>query len=239
MTGARLAVIPARGGSKRLPHKNVKELVGKPMIVYTIEAALACRLFDAVVVSTDDGEIAAVAADHGAEVPFLRDAGLADDFTPVSAVTLDVLNRLDGAGRRFSEVAQLMANCPLRDADDIVASFRAFEATTHEAQVSVTGYGWLNPWWALQRDENGAAKPVFEERLTSRSQDLPPLFCPTGAIWWIKATALRREGTFHIERRALFELPWQKAVDIDDQADFEMAELLLRQRAARTADAEP
>lgn len=232
---ARLAVIPARGGSKRLPHKNVRTLAGKPMLAYTVEAALASGLFDMVVVSTDDREIAAVAAEHGAQVPFLRQAALADDFTPVSAVTLDALSRLDGDGQRFDEVAQLMANCPLRDAEDVKASLAAFQATPHEAQVSVTSYGWLNPWWALQRDEEGAAKAVFEERLRSRSQDLPPLFCPTGAIWWISADALRREGTFHIRRRAMFELAWHKAVDIDDQADFELAELLLRARAGRTA----
>src|SRR5690554_6678516 len=180
-----LAVIPARGGSKRLPRKNVMPLAGEPMIAHTIRAAVDSALFDLVVVSTDDEEIAAVAREFGAAVPFRRAAELADDHIFVSAVTLDTVRRLEQDGLRFGAVAQLMANCPLRDAADVIGSQHAFAATPHEAQVSVTKYGWLNPWWALQRDEQGNARPVFEEQLRKRSQDLPPLFCPTGAVWWM------------------------------------------------------
>jgi len=226
-----LAVIPARGGSKRLPGKNVMPLGGKPMIAHTIEAALGSRLFEMVVVSTDDEAIADIAVQHGAQVPFMRGAGLADDHTPVSAATADTVLRLEADGLRFDAVAQLMANCPLRDAEDVKGSAAAFASSQHAAQVSVTSYGWLNPWWALTREEDGSAKALFEEQLTQRSQDLPALYCPTGAVWWAETGALKEAGTFHLEKRALYELPWYKAVDIDDEADFELAELLLRQRA--------
>ena len=113
MENSTIAIIPARGGSKRVPGKNIRPLAGKPLIAYTIEAALTCGLFHRVVVSTDSEEIAAVARVHGAETPFLRSAGISDDVTPISAATADALERLDPAGVLYSAVAQLMANCPL------------------------------------------------------------------------------------------------------------------------------
>ena len=231
-----LAVIPARGGSKRLPGKNIRELLGKPMIVFTIEAALGSGLFERVVVSTDSPAIAAVARDAGAEVPFVRAPGLADDHTPVSAVTVDALQRLD-AGSHFAHVAQLMPNCPLRTADDIRASYAQFADSGAESQLSVTRFGWLNPWWAMRRNAQFALTPVFEASVTQRSQDLPDLFCPTGAVWWAGAAALRRTGTFHTPGRTGWEMPWQRAVDIDVEQDWQMAETLLRAAAVEGAHA--
>src|ERR1700733_10576572 len=119
-----IAIIPARGGSKRIPGKNIRPLAGKPLIAYTLAAADESGLFERVVVSTDSLEIAEMARRFGAEVPFLREATLADDFTPVSSVTVDALCRLDPAGDRFEVVAKLMPNCPLRTADDIIESYR-------------------------------------------------------------------------------------------------------------------
>ena len=226
-----LAVIPARGGSKRLPGKNTRELLGKPMIVFTIEAALGSGLFERIVVSTDSPAIAAVARDAGAEVPFVRSAALADDHTPVSAVTVDALQRLD-AGVHFAHVAQLMPNCPLRTADDIRASYAQFTETGAESQLSVTRFGWLNPWWAMRRNEQFTLTPVFEASVTQRGQDLPDLFCPTGAVWWAGADVLRRTGTFHTPARTGWEMPWQRAVDIDVEQDWRLAETLLRAAAA-------
>src|SRR5580698_5131234 len=119
MAATIVAIIPARGGSKRIPGKNIRPLAGKPIIAYTIAAALESGLFERVVVSTDSEAIAAIARQFKAEVPFLRDQALADDFTPVSSATADALLRLDPAGDRFDSVAQLMPNCPLRTAADV------------------------------------------------------------------------------------------------------------------------
>ncbi len=231
-----LAVIPARGGSKRVPGKNVRVMKGRPLIAYTVDAALESGLFERIVVSTDSPEIARVASDCGAEVPFIRDASLADDHTPVSAVTLDVLRRLDPRGGAFGLVCQLMANCPMRTAKDIVASYEAVRAADAESQLSVTRFGWLNPWWAFRLGQGNVLEPVFEDAVTQRSQDLPPVFCPTGAVWWVKANVLRREGTFHIPGRIGFELDWRHAVDIDTSEDWEMAELLMEMRSSRGGD---
>jgi N-acylneuraminate cytidylyltransferase len=223
---AKLAVIPARGGSKRIPRKNIRLLAGKPLLAYTVEAALLSGVFTRVVVSTDDKEIAAIAKTYGAEVPFLRDAHLADDQTHVSLVTLKVLEQLDPTDT-FMHVCQLMPNCPFRTAEDIQDSFRHFLATGAETQLSVTRYGWLNPWWAFQMPE-ARLEPLFPEALKQRSQDLPALYCPSGAIWWATAEALRRYQTFHSESRTGFELSWQHALDIDDEEDWAMAEVLVR-----------
>jgi len=222
-----LAVIPARGGPKRIPQKNLRPLSGRPLLAYTIEAALRCGAFERVIVTTDSPEIAEIACRHGADVPFLRDASLSGDFVPVSAATVDALERLDPGSVLYDCVCQLMPNCPLRTAEDIVDSFQQFRATRADSQISVVRYGWQNPWWAMRRDETFTLDPVFADRITERSQDLPELFCPTGAIWWAKADVLRREGTYHIAGRTGWEIPWERGVDIDTDADWIMAEVLL------------
>ncbi len=221
-----LAVIPARGGSKRIPKKNIRPLGGKPLLAYTIEAAVSSKLFDQVIVSTDSADIAEVAERCGARVPFMREANLADDVTPVSEVTADVLDKLDSSGRPYRDICQLMPNCPLRLASDIADSYRQFIATGSQAQISVVRYGWQNPWWAMRQDSNHVLDPIFKDYMTARSQDLPELYCPTGAIWWMKADMLKQERTFHVSGRAGWEIPWQRGLDIDTQDDWALAEAL-------------
>jgi N-acylneuraminate cytidylyltransferase len=228
MAKAKIAIIPARGGSKRIPGKNVRDLAGRPMIAYTVEAACASGLFDRVVVTTDSREIAKIAERHGAEAPFLREAALADDVTPVSLATLDALQRLDPEGERYDMLAQLMPNCPLRSAEDVQHSHVQFRERNSPSQISVVRYGWQNPWWAMRRNQQFALEPLFPDEMKQRSQDLPELFCPTGAIWWASADALRREKTFHLEGRTGWEIPWERGIDIDTQEDWAMVEVLLK-----------
>jgi N-acylneuraminate cytidylyltransferase len=210
---------------------------GKPLIVYSIEAALTSGVFSRVVVTTDNPAIAEIAVRSGAEAPFLRDASLADDHTPVSVATLDALERVDPQARAFRSVAQLMPNCPLRTAEDVRASHCAFLAGGADAQISVTRYGWQNPWWALRRGNEGRLESVFDGRLAQRSQDLPEVLCPTGAIWWADASALRREGTYHMANRTGWELDWRHAVDIDTEEDWELAAVLMERMKRGKADA--
>lgn len=223
-----IAIIPVRGGSKRVPRKNIRDLCGKPIIAYTIGAAIRSGIFSRIIVNTDSEEIVNIAVRFGAEVPFLRDPSLADDYTPVSAVTVDTLKRLDPDGTSFQHVAQLMANCPLRTAADVKDSYRQFVETDADSQISITSYGWLNPWWALTRDSKMRMAFLLETDPSVRSQDLPVLFCPTGAIWWAKADVLRREKTFHIAGRTGWKIPWRRAVDIDSEDDWQLAELVMR-----------
>jgi pseudaminic acid cytidylyltransferase len=232
MAKTKIAIIPARGGSKRIPGKNIRDLAGRPMIAYTIQAACASGLFERVVVSTDSQEIAKMAERHGAEAPFLRDAALADDVTPVSLATLDALQRLDPDGERYDTVAQLMPNCPLRSAEDVQQSHAQFRDSDSPSQISIVRYGWQNPWWAMRRNEEFELEPLFRDEMKQRSQDLPELFCPTGAIWWASAEVLRREKTFHLEGRTGWELPWQRGIDIDTPEDWAMVEVLLKMRTS-------
>lgn len=221
-----VAVIPARGGSKRIEKKNIVDFHGKPMIAWTIEAALKTGRFARVVVSTDDAEIAEVSKKHGASVPFLR-KGNADDVSPVSLATIGTLQQLrDETGEEYETVVQLMANCPLRDAGQIAGALDEFERSGANSQMSCFKFGWMNPWWAATLTSDNRPESLFPEALKKRSQDLPPLFCPTGAIWIARAKPLLEQNTFHMPDRTYWPIPWEAAVDIDDHDDLRMAELL-------------
>lgn len=227
MTNEAVAIIPARGGSKRVPRKNIKYLHGQPLIAYTIDAAINSGLFSRVIVSTDCAETADIAQKAGAEIPFMRQPDLADDFTPVSEATLDTLLKIDPGGEKYSSVCQLMANCPLRDAKDLSASYDQFTSTQSPAQISVVRYGWQNPWWAFKLESDQKLAPLFAKELKMRSQDLPELFCPTGAIWWARSEILRENATFHVADRTGCEIDWKHGLDIDTLDDWEMADILM------------
>ena len=225
-----IAVIPARGGSRRIPRKNVIDLAGRPMIGHTIQAALESECFSRVVVSTDDAEIAAIAREIGAEVPGLRPLSLADDQTPVSAATAYLLRELAEDGATYDLVCQLMANCPLRTAADVRLSLDAFQASDATAQISVTRFRFQSPWWAAQLDAGHHLEPLFSEAATARSQDLPALFCPTGAVWWARSGVLLEEETFHVDGRTGWEMSWINALDIDEPDELELARVLMSAR---------
>jgi len=231
----RLAVIPARAGSKRVPGKNIRSMCGRPALAYSIAAARDSGLFARIVVSTDSELIAEIATRYGAEVPFLRDPDLSDDQTPVSMVTADVLIRLDPHGDTFTSVAQLLPNCPLRDAADVRDSFHQFRLSGAHAQLSIARYGWQPPWWAMRRTPELALVPLFPQEIVRRSQDLPALFCPTGAIWWARAQVLRDGGTYHVDGRTGWEIDAIHGIDIDTEEDWQLAEALMQQRLAGVA----
>lgn len=223
-----IAVIPARGGSKRVPGKNERVLLGRRLIEYTIEAALTSGVFERVVVSTDSESIADISRGAGADVPFIREASLADDQAHVSAVTVDALERLAREGSTYVHVAQLLPNCPLRTAEDLQQSYEHFVLSGADVQISVARYGWQSPWWAMRAGPRGELIPLFQSEATQRSQDLTELVCPTGAVWWARTDALLRERTFHIHGRVGWEMPADRAVDIDTPDDLDLAEALLR-----------
>lgn len=216
------AVIPARGGSKRIPHKNIIDFCGKPMIAWTIQAALDSQCFDRVFVDTDCEEIASIAIAHGAEVPFLRGAH-SDDFSPVSQATIQFISNLQSKlGLRADVVFQLMANCPIRGEKEIQKFRDRFLQMDTDFLISCFPFGWMNPWWAFKL-KDGSAEKLFPEALKKRSQDLEKLYCPTGAIWGAKVAKLIEQGTFYGIDHKFFELDWKSALDIDDYEDLEMA----------------
>lgn len=230
-----IAVILARGGSKRLPRKNILNFHGKPMLAWTVEAALQSGRFDRVLVSTDDSEIAEIGRLFGAEVPFLRDSA-ADDMASSSEATLAALRQAEQHwGEQFDVVSQLMANCPLRDAEDITAAAQNFVDRGAESQISCFRFGWMNPWWAAKLDDQGMPDYLFPETRLARSQDLPPLYCPSGAIWTARAPVLKSAKTFYVQSHIFHALNWMSAMDIDDTEDMEMAKacFLVKQQENR------
>ena len=225
MVTERIAIIPARGGSKRVPKKNIISFMGKPMIAWTIEAAINSNLFDLVLVSTDSQEIANIAVKYGAKVPFLRNDH-ADDSSTVSEATITALDQLKNySNKNYKTVVQLMANCPLRSTVSIIEQVNTFDnLSTHQSLLSGFNYGMFNPWWAHYENKN----KKFEKILTNfdsitRSQDLPELICPSGATWISDVDRLKTYGTFYSEGYKFHKISWLNAVDIDDLEDLKLA----------------
>lgn len=228
MTNGSICIIPARGGSKRIPHKNIIDLNGKPLIAYTIEAAKAAKLFKRIIVSTDDSEIAKISKHYGAEVPFLRES-YHDDHSPVSLATLFTLEQAEEYyDEQYDHLIQLLPSCPLRDSEVIVQAYDHFINAQNKLQISVFKFGWMNPWWALKIKENGEPTQLFAKAIKARSQDLVDLYCPTGAVWIANIPDLKKEKTFYGNGYRVYEINWMKAIDIDTEDDLNMAKVLLQ-----------
>ncbi|MDB2625667.1 acylneuraminate cytidylyltransferase family protein [Flavobacteriaceae bacterium] len=221
-----VAIIPARGGSKRIPKKNIIDFQGKPMIAWTIEAALESKVFSEVIVSTDDIEIANIAKKHGASVPFLRTKNN-DDHSTVSDVIVHVIEELE---EDYDSVVMLMANCPLRNSDDVKKAIDFFsENKNSDFQLSSFKFGWMNPWWAHTIEKEHIGKPLLPKNdATIRSQDLKDLHCITGAIWIANVKEIMKSKTFYGKNYTLKPIDWKNAIDIDDYEDLEMANIIFQ-----------
>ena len=225
-----IAIIPARGGSKRLPDKNIINFNNRPLIYWTIKAAQESKIFDYIFVSTDSPKIRKIAIESGAEVPFLRRKKDADDITPVSIASINSLIKLESYLSEDSQIIiQLMPNCPFRNSEDIIKAYNNFSSSKTKFQVSVFKFGWMNPWWAMEmNDKSFKPKPIFANTLNQRSQDLPDLYCPTGAIWIAESKELKKQKTFYGKNYIIFPMDWENALDIDNIEDLKMAELLIK-----------
>lgn len=232
----KIAVIPARSGSKRIPKKNIIDFMGKPLMVWTIEAAQKANIFDRIIVSTDDPEFAEVARKYGCEVPFLRDTK-ADDITPVSEATILAVQQAEGYYKeKYDIVVQLMANAPIRSDDDIKNHCNHFIQNNLNFQLSCFPFGWMNPWWSFKINEENRHEWLHPDAMKQRSQDLDKLFCPTGAIWIAKRDLLFKEKTFYGENFKFYEIDWKSAVDIDDYEDLEFAKAIFYLKRHHTND---
>lgn len=219
-----ICIIPARGGSKRLPGKNIKLFHGKPMIAWTIEAAVEANVFDRVLVSTDDFATQAIALQYGAECPFLREKA-GDDVSHISEATHHALEQAQNHyGETFDTVAQLFANCPIRNASTLKGCLSAFHDNNMNFLISVSGSDWVNPWFSMKMGNDFRPEPLFPEALKKRTQDLDKLYFPNGSIWIAKTDKFRQSRTFYGPGYHIYPVPWQEAVDIDTQEDWDMAE---------------
>lgn len=224
-----IAIIPARSGSKGLPDKNIKPLAGRPLMDYTIRAALASGLFDCVHVSTDSELYARTARESGADVPFLRNEELSGDTAGSWDVVRWVLAQYEKEGRSFDRVALLQPTSPLRTAEDLLAAQSLFEEKQADAVVAVCEMD-HSPLWSNTLPEDGSMSGFLDHASNLGRQKLPVYYRINGAIYILKRkllgekdAGLYREGTY------AYVMPKERSVDIDDAMDFAVAETLMRQ----------
>lgn len=226
-----LAVVPARGGSKSIPRKNLAPLAGRPMIVYTIEPAIAANCISRLVVTTDSPEIAEVARNHGAEVPFLRPIELARDDTPGIDPILHAVRWLEEhEGYRADYVMVLQPTSPFRTPEDIRGALRLAEARRADAVVTVS-LADHHPYWMKRLDESGRLQSFISlDRPYTRRQDMPPAYALNGAIYLARWAALLSKRTFYTENTYAYVMPQERSLDVDSPWDLYLADLVMRHR---------
>jgi N-acylneuraminate cytidylyltransferase len=221
-----IAIIPARGGSKRIPRKNIKPFAGKPMIAYAIDAAKASGLFEHIVVTTDDEEIAQLARDQGAETPFMRPILLADDHTPTVPVVVHAIDACQSLGWQIDFACCIYPSVPFIQVDDLKAAFDLLKTSGLDYSFPVTEFP--SPVHrALKRSNVGETTPFFPDdyELITRSQDLEPAYHDVGQFYWGKSQAWKNNPLVHKNGAGLLIPSW-RVVDIDTHEDWIRAELI-------------
>lgn len=219
-----IAIIPARGGSKRIPRKNIKDFFGKPLIAYSIEVALKSKLFDKVIVSTDDEEIAKIAKEYGAIVPFLRPKELSDDFTGTGAVVNHALEYLKSAGETYDFVCTIYATAPFLDEKYLLEGFEKLKNSNAKNAFSCTSMP-----FPIQRTfkitQNERCEMFWPENFTKRSQDLEEAYQDSGQFYWTNLNIKSNEIIFGKDSIPII-LPRFLVQDIDTLEDWKRAEIM-------------
>lgn len=228
-----VAIIPARGGSKRIPRKNIREFCGKPMIAWSIEAARESGCFERIVVSTDDAEIAEVARAHGAEVPFVRPAGLSDDHAPTVPVVAHAIEMLTSAGVDIDAACCIYATAPLLRAADLRDALTLLRNAGCDYVFSVTPFP--SPIQrALRMDADGHVEMFQPDHLFTRSQDLEPAYHDAAQFYWGRRDAWRAQTPLFGKTACAYVLPRERVQDIDTPDDWDVAEAMMQTIKART-----
>jgi len=223
----RLAVIPARGGSKRIPRKNIKLFCGKPMIAWSIEAALQSGCFDHIVVSTDDAEIAEVARQYGAQIPFMRPAELSDDHTGTTAVIAHAIKWFAAQDQTPAQVCCLYATAPFVSADDLRRGLAVLVETGCDYAFSITSYAFPIQR-AIRLNETGRVEMFNAEHFNTRSQDLEEAYHDAGQFYWGNADAWTQGRMIFSLAAAPVMLPRHRVQDIDTPEDWTRAEWMFK-----------
>ena len=223
----KIVIITARGGSKRIPRKNVKKFLGKPMIAWSIEAALKSGCFEHILVSTDDEEIARIARDYGAETPFLRPQNLADDFTHAHVAARHALEWA------FANWGKIDAFCHIYPAAPLLTPQKIQEGLVciQNGATNADGFERLNfpLYQILTQDADGGLKHIFEpEKVTMRSQDMPVAYIGAGQLYWFETNYFLEHETAIGPKTAIIEIPREMAIDIDTEEDWIFAEKLAK-----------
>lgn len=219
----KVAMITARGGSKRIPRKNIKEFCGKPIIAYSIEAAIASGVFDTVMVSTDDEEIAAIAKQYGAEVPFYRSEKASNDFATTADVILEVLEEYEKRGESFDMACCIYPTAPFLTAKRLKEAVEKLEASDADTLLPVVAFSYPVQRALIIRNE----KLVFEypQYMDSRSQDLEKHYHDVGQFYVLRTEAFKQNKKLMLGNILPYEISEMEVQDIDNQTDWEIAEM--------------
>ncbi|WP_374350815.1 pseudaminic acid cytidylyltransferase [Chitinimonas sp.] len=222
-----VAVIPARGGSKRIPRKNIRNFLGKPLLAYSIDAARRAAVFDHIIVSTDDEEIANVARSCGAEVPFIRPASLADDYTTTAAVICHAIAKLQQSSITPDYVACIYPTAPMLQAEDLRRGLAALQARADKSfALAVTSFP-FPVQRAIRINQDGAIDALYPQYRDTRSQDLEAAYHDAGQFCWGRTEAWLRGDIIFSAATLPVLLPRYRVQDIDNPEDWQRAECLL------------
>lgn len=218
-----IAIIPARGGSKRIPRKNIKIFCGKPIIAYSIEAALKSNIFDEVMVSTDDKEIAEIALSYGAKVPFFRSPEMSSDTAMTVPVLLEVFDEYKKRGNEYDFVCCIYPTAPFINSARLCEAMNKLKECKVDSVLPVVKYSYP-PQRALII-ENNKLKMIYPENYNVRSQDLEPIYHDAGQFYFMKIETLKKEKTLYCGRSLPIILPEVEVQDIDNEEDWNIAEV--------------
>lgn len=229
-----LCIIPARGGSKRIPRKNIKPFMGKPIIAYSIEAALNSGIFDEVMVSTDDKEIAEIALQYGAKVPFMRSKETSNDFATTADVIDEVLSRYESKGYEFDAVCCIYATAPFITPERLRQASELLEKGSFDSAFSCVAYSYPVQR-GLEINDKGRIAMKWPEFKSSRSQDLPPVYHDAGQFYISKTAAYKQAHGFWGDNTAPIILSELEVQDLDTPTDWALAEMKYRILSERDA----
>ena len=224
-----LTIIPARGGSKGIPNKNIRNLCGKPLIVWTIGEAKKSKYIDNIIVSTDSQEIAEVSQQYGADVPFTRPTELADDKTPTNEVIIHAIKWLEtNKNIKYDIIILLQPTSPLRKVSHIDAAIQRFLANPYAKSLIAIKEVEENPYWMKLIDDDGYLKNYISQRNNiTRRQNLPNTYILNGAIYIMRAFDFLNYKSFDVDNTIPFIMDAKSSIDIDTEIDFKLAEVLL------------
>jgi N-acylneuraminate cytidylyltransferase len=226
----KICIIPARGGSKRIPRKNIKEFCGKPIITYSIKVAIDSKLFDEVMVSTDDKEISDIAIEFGANVPFLRSNKNSDDYSGLEDVVLEVLNFYQSQGIEFKSFCCLLPTAPFITINRIRECLYKLE-TGFSSVFPVLRYSY--PIQRSLKNKEGKVEMAYPQFINSRSQDLEPRFHDSGQFYWMKVNDFYQKKELFSDNTGYIELSEMEVQDIDTPEDWEIAEFKFNYHAKK------
>lgn len=227
----KVAVITARGGSKRIPRKNIRPFWGKPIMAYGIEAAINSKLFDEVMVSTDDEEIEMIGREYGAAIPFLRSKAASNDQATTADALLDVVESYAKIGRAIDVICCIYPTAPFIVADTIRSSYKVFIEGGFDSVFPIVRFDF--PVWRSLSFDGRLVKPIWPEQYQKRSQDIEPAFHDAGQFYWIRADVLVKSRRIVTDNSGAIEVSSLDVQDIDTEEDWKLAELKFSLRLNR------